>query len=303
MLDNSKRVLLAAIFLLWIVPHVTGAENYASKYKQLNDRHADGEIEPLLNEWRAQQPHDPDAWITSANYYFNRALSPTISTETPEGRDLVVTDTKTGKVAGSISLEPDAATLRKAAGILREATGKFPNRLDIWCGLAYLHQERGDFESEFDTLRAMVAYVSRHREDLRWVKGEPLPAAPEPFIADKLHTYGLYYHKKRTPPDSARFLKLAKYTAEQFPKQVVAFNDIAAFYVTSGQTKEGLKWLRKARAVDPHDPIVLMNLGDTYAKLGDYVGAAKAYRDVIDLDRSGEYAQAAQDALAKIKTK
>jgi S-formylglutathione hydrolase FrmB len=35
-----------------------------------------------------------------------------------------------------------------AAELLEEATKKFPDRLDIWCGLAFTFQEMGNFDSE-----------------------------------------------------------------------------------------------------------------------------------------------------------
>ena len=152
------------------------AEDYAARYRQLHDEQADGKIESLLNEWRAKRPHDPDAWITSGNYYFNQALQPTVSTKKPQGKDYVITEEKTGKVAGSLSFEPNDVLAKKAAGFLDEATKKFPDRLDIWCGLAYMHQERGDFETEFTTLRNMVDYARSHPNGLRWLKGAPLPA-------------------------------------------------------------------------------------------------------------------------------
>ena len=48
------------------------AEDYAARFKQLQTQKApDGEIEPLLNEWRSKAPTDPEGWIASANYYFN----------------------------------------------------------------------------------------------------------------------------------------------------------------------------------------------------------------------------------------
>src|SRR6266581_3172787 len=76
-------------------------KEYARRYRQLLDRHADDQIEPLLTEWREKVPDDPDAWITSANYYFNQRQT-NISTKKPGPGDITLTDKK-GKLAGSIS--------------------------------------------------------------------------------------------------------------------------------------------------------------------------------------------------------
>src|SRR5213078_4906559 len=142
-------------------------QGYAQRYRQLLDQHAEGQIEPLLTEWREKAPDDPDAWITSANYYFNQR-QPNISTKKPGPGDITLTDKKTGKQAGSISFEQDKGNMKRAADLLEEATTKFPDHLDIWCGLAFMYQESGDFDSELSTLKRMVAYTREHSTQLKW---------------------------------------------------------------------------------------------------------------------------------------
>src|SRR5580700_2605403 len=95
----------------------------------LQDQKVDGaQIDSLLDEWRAKSPDDPDAWITSANYYFNQSVGPTISTKPAEKGDYGLTNKKTGQPVGSISFKPNVAKAsRDAAAILQEATTKFPD--------------------------------------------------------------------------------------------------------------------------------------------------------------------------------
>ena len=77
---------------------IASGQEYARRYRQLLDQHADGQIEPLLAEWRQKAPEDPDAWITSANYYFNQRQT-NISTKKPGPGDITLTD-KNGKAGG-----------------------------------------------------------------------------------------------------------------------------------------------------------------------------------------------------------
>jgi hypothetical protein len=71
MLNPSGRALFIA--LLFFGLGRVSAEDYAVRYKQLQDQKAaDAQIEPLLNEWREKAPNDPEAWVASANHYFNK---------------------------------------------------------------------------------------------------------------------------------------------------------------------------------------------------------------------------------------
>src|SRR5262249_20533604 len=183
--------------LVYVEPksEVASGQEYAHRYRQLLDQHADDQIEQLLTEWREKAPDDPDGWINSANYYFNQRQV-NISTKKAGPGEFKLTDKKTGKETGSISFEQTGDNVKRAADILQEATTKFPDRLGIWCGLAFIYQESGDFDNELATLKKMVAYARAHPTQLMW-EGKPLKEPPDQFIPGKLHEYGLYYEKKQ----------------------------------------------------------------------------------------------------------
>src|SRR5438093_9788367 len=173
--------------LVYVEPktEVASGQEYAHRYRQLVDQQAEREIEPLLTECRENVPDDPDAWINSANYYFNQRQM-RIEMREPKPGDITMTDKRTGKV-GTIVHEVDKPGMKRAVELLQEATTKFPDHLDIWCGLAFFYQDSGDFENELSTLKKMVAYARGHPSQLKWLKGEPLGQPADKFIPDKLH--------------------------------------------------------------------------------------------------------------------
>jgi len=303
MLNRSKGVFFALV--LFSVPGTAPAEDYAAKFKQLQEQKAaDEQIDSLLDEWRAKQPDDPDGWITSANYYFNQSVAPMLSTKPAEKGDYGLTDKKTGNAAGSITFRPNVAqTSRDAKAILQEATTKFPDRLDIWCGLAWMNQEGGDFDNELATLKEMVAYSREHSTQLKWLKGQPIDQPEDQFVPEKLHSYATYYAKKENPEDDKRMLKIATFSAEQYPNHPYAFNDVAVYYAINKDFAKTREWLEKANKVDPKDTLVIRNLGYVCAKLGDNAAARKWYEAVIKTEPDGENTAAAKEALGKLKKK
>src|SRR6266550_5134996 len=261
--------------LVYVEPKSEAAsgQEYAHRYRQLLDRYADDQIEPLLAEWREKAPDDPDAWITSANYYFNQHQT-NISTKKPGPGDITLTEKK-GKLAGSISFQQDEGNMKRATDLLQEATTKFPDHLDIWCGLAFMYQESGDFDNELSTLKKMVAYTREHPTQLKWLKGEPLGKPADKFVPEKLHEYGLYYQNKENPEDDKRWFQISSLATQQYPNHAEGFNDAAGYYADLGEWQKARESLEKARQIDPKSVGVLINLGNITVQANDVAAARK----------------------------
>ncbi len=275
-------------------------EDYAAKYQALREKKAaDTDVEALLTEWRAKQADNPEAWVASANYYFNKRPA-YISTKKPREDDLTMKMPGTEKEVGSVSFPLDPENVKRAADLLEEATKKFSDRLDIWCGLAFIYQESGNFDAEFPVLQKMVAYAKAHPAKLLWM-GDKIPDPPDKFIPEKLHGYAIYYEKKETEDDDKRFLKVAQFSAEQYPNHPYALNDVALYYSVEGDNDKTREWLEKAHKVDPKDALVLVNLGRVASDMGDDAAAKKYYEEAVKADPNGENAQEAKDALAELK--
>ena len=294
--DKLEKVLKS---LVYVGPK--SATAYSARYDQLIDQHAEAQIEPLLTEWREKTPNDPNAWITSANYYFNQRQV-NISTKKAGPGDFKLGDKKTGNEAGSISFEQTKENVKRAADILQEATTKFPDRLGIWCGLAFIYQESGDFDNELATLKKMVAYARQHPTQLMW-EGEPLKEPADRFIPEKLHEYGLYYEKKENPEDDKRWFQISTLATQQYPNHAEGFNDAAGYYADLGEWQKARESLEKARQIDPKSVGALINLGNVSVKMKDFTSARKYFEEALKLDPNGEYAQEAKEALRKLNKK
>ena len=302
-LDQIKG--LVCVALLFALLSRASGEDYAARFKQLKEQKAAGaEIDSLLSQWRAQKPNDPDAWITGANYYFNQSVGPIVSTKKAEKGDYALTDKKTGKAAGSISFGPNVGQgFQQATDLLQEATAKFPDRLDIWCGLTWMYQEAGDFENELATLKKMVAYTRQHPAGLKWLKGAPIEQPEDKFVPEKLHSYGLYYEKKENPEDDKRWFQISTLATEQYPNHSEGFNDTAGYYADLNQWTKARELFEKAHQLDPKSAGVLINLGNVSVEMKDFAGARKHYEEAIKADPDGPYAQEAKEALRKLKKK
>ena len=289
--------------LVYVEPksEVASGQEYARRYRQLLDQHAEAQIEPLLTEWREKAPDDPDGSITSANDYFNEHQT-NISPNKPGPGDITLTDKK-GKVKGSISFEQVEGSRKRAADLLEEATTKFPDHLDIWCGLAFIYQESSDFDNELSTLKKMVAYAREHPTQLKWLKGAPLDEPADKFVPDKLHEYGLYYEKKENAEDDKRWFQISTLATEQYPNDPQGFKDAAGYWADISEWQKARESFEKAHQLDPKAVGTLVGLGQISAEMKDFASARKYYEETLKLDPNGEYAQEAKQALRKLNKK
>src|SRR5438034_1864728 len=298
--DKLEKVLKTLVYLQ-PKSEVASGQAYAARYDQLIDQHAEAQIEPLLTEWREKAPDDPDAWITSANYYFNQRQT-NISTKKPGPGDITLTDKK-GKLAGSISFEQTNENMKRAADLLQEATTKFPDHLDIWCGLAFMYQESGDFDNELAVLKKMVAYARGHPTQLKWLKGESLSEPADKFVPEKLHEYGLYYEKKENAEDDKRWYQISTLATDQYPNDAQGYKDAAGYWADIGEWQKARESFEKAQQLDPKSAATLVGLGQISAQMKDVVSARKYYEKALKLEPQGQYAQAAKAALQKLQKK
>ncbi len=187
--------------------------------------------------------------------------------------------------------------------LLQEATTKFPDRLDIWCGLAFIYQESGDFDNELATLKKMVAYTKAHPAGLKWLNGEPIEDPEDHYVPEKLHAYGQYYEQKENRQDDKRWFEIASLATQEYPNHAEGFNDSGGYYADLQDWKKAREMFEKARQLDPKSAGPLMNLGSVCLEAKDYPAARKYFEEAIKLDPNGRFAGEAKQALAKLKRK
>ncbi|WP_240624669.1 tetratricopeptide repeat protein [Aurantiacibacter odishensis] len=91
-------------------------------------------------------------------------------------------------------------------------------------------------------------------------------------------------------------------TAATTPSEIET-RDVAYETLASGEARAAIERLEAARAENPGDPALLINLGAAYAAVGEYRMAEQAYREAIasndryDLElASGEWVDSRQAA-------
>ena len=82
----------------------------------------------------------------------------------------------------------------------------------------------------------------------------------------------------RTPSDSTRWLGYLSFAPED---TALAYLMMGALYLVNDAPEGALHYLNLASRHDPDRPVIYLNLGHTYNKLGDYEKATEAFRTYV----------------------
>ena len=204
----------------------------------------------ILEQWQQADPNDRDLFVARYNYYLHLVA------------DSVVTD------------EVQVQTLQDSAlAALDQGIAAHPRQLDLRFGKAFHYAMLHQWDAWADALVATLDYSAtiRHQWHYGYFNGdgeESLTVGLLDFMED------LFDHLESTDrPTAADTLKVlslrrvAKRMVQLFPSNVQALNYMAVSYAIFGDYDKALRYLQRAEAIDPSDPIVRQNIADLQAKI------------------------------------
>jgi len=259
------------IVLAVLTFHGRGADFFA-QFEEVKSKKDVQAAEQFLADSYEANKADPEYFVVAANYWWNLGNEVRISTAPTKPGGFAITDPKTGKEVGSIGSFADTHPefREKAISLLSEATTAFPQRADIALGLAYIQRESGKDDDCVQTLNAFLDRIVEHStRDLTWKKDGKFPEAPDKFLPESIHPHATAFYRAETKEGDARCRTLLDHLIRAFPDHPYAYNLMAALCRSQNDDAGCLRYLKTAYEKNPKDTIVLMNLGDAYARSGD----------------------------------
>ena len=92
----------------------------------------------------------------------------------------------------------------------------------------------------------------------------------------------------RAPSDSTRWLGYLSFAPQD---TALAYLMMGALYLANDAPEGALYYLNLASRYDPDRPVIYLNLGHTYNKLGDYEKATEAFRTYVQRNPGGILSQ------------
>lgn len=285
-----------------IIPLSLHGEDFAAQLKEMSPSKPWQQIETFIKDSYEANKNDPAYYVASANYWWNLSLTPVISTKLSEKGDYMIVDPKTGKEAGSMSSEGQInPQLREnAVQLLQDALERFPNRIDIGMGLAYIFRELDREKNCLDVLLQVLKNAQNAPDTLQWKNGDPLPEPPNVFLPELMQKYTADFYRLETEKGDELCRSLCEAIIHAYPDHPYAYNILAALSSANQDDQGSVKYLLVAHQKAPKDSIVIMNLADAYRRLGDKKEAERYYKLALAIAPSAEAKAEVEAALLEI---
>ena len=292
-------------FIAFLLSPVRGAEHgdFPMELKSKQAASSAREVQEFIAKSYEANKANPAYFVASANYYLNASLQPNLSTRPAGPGDYVLADPKTGKAVGSISTsgQVDPALQQKAVTLLAEAHSRFPYRLDIGMGLAYLQRELKEQSKCCSTLIEILKYSPKNTTKLEWNVGGPLPEPASDYIPRLVQGYTSSFFKLDSKEGDELCRKLCNRAIQAYPESPYAYNMLAALSDAHGDKKTTIKYLLIAHQKAPKDALVLFNLATTCRASGDDASALRYFEQVMSLNPDEQMKHSVRLAIADLK--
>jgi tetratricopeptide (TPR) repeat protein len=295
-----KRAL--RLFAILLLTGAVYAADFTTEFEKVKARKDVAATEKFLAEQYETNKTNPEYFIAAANFWWNLGLEVNISTKPAAPGGIQITEQGTGKAVGSIGTlgEANPDIPRKAVKLLTEATQKFPQRADIWMGLAYLQHELKEEDDCLKTLDAFLDQVAEKKLRFTWKKNGPFPQPMERFIPESVQTYSGAFYRAASKDGDLRCRELCEHLIKAFPDHPYAYNNLAALSHAQNDEAASLRYLLLASSKDPKDALVLMNIGDAYSRAGDKAKAREYFEKALKYGDDETKADA-KKSLARLK--
>lgn len=296
------RFCIALAALLFAAP-LLAAEDYLAQFKKLLDAKDYKAALVLTAKWEKASPDDPQAFIEEANVYFCQAYHDAIAItqKTPGPKDFVMTNDKTGEqwVMGEGG-GYDPAACQKGIDLLEKTVAQYPYRVDIYLGLAYMHQQLNQFPKLLAILDRACAYTSAHPQGLVENEGKQVLDPSEKFMVQALQDYCVDYSQEGDK-GMEKVYQISQVMVKYYPKNGFGYDNIGGYYAGQDKWEDAKGYYIRARDLAPNDSLEWNNLGSVYRHLGDKANAIKCYKKVVEMNQDPDLVKEVQGHLAQLE--
>jgi pentatricopeptide repeat protein len=242
------------------------AQNFSEKFQSYLQVRDTLRMDTLLHQWRKESPEDPERFVCAFNYQMHMAFV-------------------------HWEKRKDSLVMYKALPTLDSGLQRFPRRLDMYLGKAYVYQQMHLTEPFLQTCQSLLEQGKASKQGWQWNHGQPVSHA-EDIITQAFHEY-MDQTDERTLQ-----LKIGELLLKYYPNHPPTTIRVAELHFQVKNWDTGIKLLEKARKAHPGHPEIALRLGIAYAETGKLKEAEKMFNMAIEYG----FGPTADEAAERLKS-
>jgi tetratricopeptide (TPR) repeat protein len=281
-MKSLRNIAIGFALAILFVSNIFG-QNYNKQFHDLFDSNASEQEQlKLLQTWEKSAPNDAELFVAFFNFYVNKSRKSGIG----------ITANRSGTYLGSQSTF-DEKTSKQALDYIDKGIEKFPNRLDMRFGKAFLLGKSRRYKDFTDEIVKTVEYSNINKNQWLWMENKPVEN-PQKFMLNAIQDYSVQLYDEGDE-QLGNFKLIAETVLKFYPDNVENLSNISIYYLMKDDFDNALVSLLKAEKIAPKDTIILNNIAMCFISKEDKPNALKYLNLVI------KYGSEEQKADAKRK--
>ena len=150
----------------------------------------------------------------------------------------------------------DRAQVDSAFMWLNKGIQSFPNRLDLYLGLATAHLYCLEVDKMLNVVEMAMKQEVKNKGKWLWTADQKVDKDEDILFSRIQEDFNRFLEAEEL--DDAE--KLARMAMKYFPKRAEYVNDLGVVYVYRNDLQKGLKYYKKALRLDPKDELIKDNI-------------------------------------------
>ena len=272
-------MILRIILILTLIANFGFAQNFHEKFKKSTEEKDTIQQLKILKEWESKNSNDPELYTSYFNYYFAKSKTELISiNKNSNGKDGYQLKDSLGNVAGYMQSNNsyNEKFAKKGMEYIDKGILKFPKRLDMRFGKAYVLGEIENYAEFTKEIIKTIEYSNVIKNEWNWTKDKKLEDA-ENFMLGSIQNYVTQLYNTGNDDLLENMKNIAETILKYYLNHIESLSNISIVHLIRKEFDKGLEYLQKAEKINPTDFVVLGNIAQAYKMKDDKINAIKYY--------------------------
>ncbi|MBS9780160.1 MAG: hypothetical protein KGV51_06010 [Moraxellaceae bacterium] len=262
-------------------------KEYQHKFNKYLVKKDFAKLEKLLQKWQKKDPTSEKLYINYFNYYVAKSMdgNVTVSKQKPQTSDMsnvMVALDKNRQPVMFMTVRYDQALLQQAINKIDEGIARYPNRLDMRFGKAYILSKNKDWDGYTNEIIKAIQQAKVNNNQWLWSENKPVPDGRN-YLLGSIQGSQVQLFNTENKGLLANVRKISKELLTLYPNDVNSINAIAISYSMEEDFEHGLKYFLQAEQISPKDPSILLNIANVYEKINKKEKAKEYYQRIGQL--------------------